>query len=868
MFYIKVSNPSPTGCFYDFSRNAKKDQYTYVLPILRYRITFSRSKNQRQAALKGKAILPKRFVDVNFRRRLHILIEACDCQVPENIRRICNQPFFSPNCFQDSTINLWRHFRFVGMINLLFQFLKFLNPMNAKLQALAGVAVMLFLFSSCQKDIVDPVEEQVAQSDLATTASATNPNDVPETAPPIHTAITTNVNSNVAGYLESLPARYHLTTKSYPMILFIHGIGELGSGGVTKINCCGLPKHLSNKTFPPEFTVNGSKYSFIVISPQFKARPSAANMQDVIDYAVNKYRVDRSRIYVAGLSMGGGSTFDYSVVYGQNIAAAVPVCAGSSPSTAKAQSLASKNLPFWTISSKADVLVPIQWARDWVNWTKNYNSANAANIKLTEWTNESHNGTWARAFDPNTRVDGYNVYEWMLKYKRSGVTTPPPANNPPAPTPPASGNKPPVAKAGEDQTIPLSWNYFPKVNGTTSTDPDGWIKSFHWSKVSGPSQYTIVSPDAGQTKLDKLVAGVYVFRLTVTDNSGATATDDVTITMVNDNGSTPPSDGGGTTNPVPGNKAPIARAGEDRTIPMSWNYFPQINGTTSTDPDGWIKAFQWTKVSGPSQYTIVSPNAGLTKLNNLVAGTYVFRLTVTDNSGATSTDDVTITMVDDKSTSSSGGASSAPPVNDPVPPAPLPAPGNGNQLPVAKAGADQTIPVSWNYFPQVNGTTSFDPDGWIKAFQWTKVSGPSSYTIVSPNAGLTKINNLVAGTYVFRLTVTDNNGATATDDVTIIMTNDDIANQAPVAKAGEDQTIPLSWNYFPQINGTTSHDPDGWIAAFQWTKVSGPSSYTIVNPNAGLTKVNNLVKGTYVFRLTVTDNKGLKASDDVIITME
>src|SRR5690606_25073258 len=143
------------------------------------------------------------------------------------------------------------------------------------------------------------------------------------------------------------------------------------------------------------------------------ARPSAANMQDVIDYAVNQYRVDRSRIYVAGSSMGGGSTFDYSVVYGQNIAAAVPACAGSSPSTAKAQSLASKNLPFWTISAKADVLVPIQWARDWVNWTKNYNSANAANIKLTEWTNESHNGTWARAFDPNTRVDGYNVYEWM-----------------------------------------------------------------------------------------------------------------------------------------------------------------------------------------------------------------------------------------------------------------------------------------------------------------------------------------------------------------------------------------------------------------------------------------------------------------------
>jgi hypothetical protein len=69
-----------------------------------------------------------------------------------------------------------------------------------------------------------------------------------------------------------------------------------------------------------------------------------------------------------------------------------------------------------------------------------------------------------------------------------------------------------------------------------------------------------------------------------------------------------------------------------------------INATTSTDPDGWVKAFKWSKVSGPSSYYIVEPNAGKTKVTGLVAGTYVFRITVTDNDGKTSTDDVTITM--------------------------------------------------------------------------------------------------------------------------------------------------------------------------------------------------------------------------------
>ena len=91
--------------------------------------------------------------------------------------------------------------------------------------------------------------------------------------------------------------------------------------------------------------------------------------------------------------------------------------------------------------------------------------------------------------------------------------------------------------------------------------------------------------------------------------------------------------------------------------------------------------------------------------------------------------------------------------------------------PIARAGADQTIPISWKYYPYLNATPSTDANGWIKSFKWTKVSGPSSYSIASPNSGATKVNGLVAGTYVFRVTVTDNSGEVDTDDVTVIMTN-------------------------------------------------------------------------------------------------
>lgn len=382
-------------------------------------------------------------------------------------------------------------------------------------------AIMLlsaFCFiTACQKEIATPDN---STRNAPTQSSNITADDVLETALPVHTPILYNVNSNVAGYYETLPARYSLTTKKYPLIIFIHGIGELGTG-LSRLNCCGLPYHAKGGTFPPKFLVNGVYYSYIVISPQFKVRPSAANVQSVIDFAKAKYRIDESRIYVTGLSMGGGSTWDWSVVYGEKAAAIVPVCAGTAPTTTLAASVATKNMPIWSLNSSADAIVPIQWAKDWINWIDARNSTMAAHTKLTIWDYLSHNGTWGKAFNPVTKIDGYNIYEWMLLYTRGAATV----------SSSLTGNILPVANAGSDRTIPLSWNYYPTLNATLSTDADGWIAAFKWTKVSGPASYTIVSSTSGQTKVTGLAAGTYVFRVTVTDNKGATDTDDVVITM-------------------------------------------------------------------------------------------------------------------------------------------------------------------------------------------------------------------------------------------------------------------------------------------------------------------------------------------------
>jgi poly(3-hydroxybutyrate) depolymerase len=496
--------------------------------------------------------------------------------------------------------------------------------MNLKNLTAVLVCAVLFGVSSCKKDFISDEKSSINGAVNSDDATA---NDVLETAPPVYTPRSIAINSDVSGYYEALPARYNLTTKRYPLIVFIHGIGELGTG-LSRLNCCGLPHHLSNKSFPAKFLVNGVYYSFIVVAPQFRKRPSAAQVQSVVDYAKNKYRVDPARVYVTGLSMGGGSTWDYSAVYGQNAAAIVPVCGGTKPTTTLAANVAKKNLPIWTISSSGDAVVPISWAKNWISWIDARNSAMAGATKLTVWTYESHNATWARAFNPTTRVDGYNIYEWLLRYKRgsSGAA--------PAPVP-SSGNKAPVARAGADQTIPISWKYMPFLNGTTSTDADGFLKSFKWTKISGPSAYWFAAPTAAKTKANGLVAGTYVFRLTVTDNKGATAYDDVKVTMTTSSKAST-----GSSSSVSG--APVANAGTDLTIPYSWHFNPNLNATRSTDGDGWITKVKWTKISGPEAW--IYPNSTIFKpeLRGMGVGTYVFRATVTDNDGKTDYDDVTI----------------------------------------------------------------------------------------------------------------------------------------------------------------------------------------------------------------------------------
>ena len=242
-------------------------------------------------------------------------------------------------------------------------------------------------------------------------------NDITETLPLVQTAVSTDVNANCAGFYKALPARYDSTTKKYPLLIFLHGSGETGNGttDLPKVLNNAVPNLIKNQMFPASFVAGDKNYSFIVISPQFKGWPSPADVDAVIGYSIDNFRIDETRIYVTGLSMGGGATWDYAALYAGKIAAIVPICGASVANTGKAKNIADSNLPVWAFHNEDDYTVPVNSTKDYISMINSFNPTPLA--KMTLWPIGGHNA-WTKASDPTYKEDNLNMYEWMLQYHR------------------------------------------------------------------------------------------------------------------------------------------------------------------------------------------------------------------------------------------------------------------------------------------------------------------------------------------------------------------------------------------------------------------------------------------------------------------
>jgi PKD repeat protein len=175
----------------------------------------------------------------------------------------------------------------------------------------------------------------------------------------------------------------------------------------------------------------------------------------------------------------------------------------------------------------------------------------------------------------------------------------------------AGSNNPPVADAGPDQTAEVGVSL--TFNGSGSTDSDGTISSYEWDFGDGNTSTNMSTTHAYST------AGPYLVTLTVTDNDDATDTDTATVTVTE----------------IP-NQPPVADAGPDQTAEVGVSL--TFSGSGSTDSDGTISSYEWDFGDGNTSASVTTTHVYST------AGPYLVTLTVTDNDGATSNDDLIVTV--------------------------------------------------------------------------------------------------------------------------------------------------------------------------------------------------------------------------------
>ncbi len=254
------------------------------------------------------------------------------------------------------------------------------------------------------------------------------------------------------------------------------------------------------------------------------------------------------------------------------------------------------------------------------------------------------------------------------------------------------------------------------------------------------------------------------------------------------------------------NTAPVAEAGSHLIVHDtngSGDEVVTLDGSASSDSDGTILSWVWSEGGEPVA-------SGQTANVTLGLGHHTITLTVTDNDSGTASDDVVVHV---------------------------------NAVPLAVAGDDQ-----WVYDDDYSGSEqvtldagdSQDSDGSIVSYVWKE--GASQIA-----TGETASVVLALGTHTITLSVTDDDGGTATDALTVRISD----NHPPVADAGGDAAMEDAdddGSVTVSLDGTGSSDSDGTIASYVWKDASGATIAT------GSTASVNLGLGINDITLQVTDN--------------
>jgi predicted peptidase len=181
-----------------------------------------------------------------------------------------------------------------------------------------------------------------------------------------------------------------------PLILFLHGHGKAPE----EINQAETPSILAKQT-------SAYDLPFHILQPRAIRGWHASDLDALLDYVIQKYEVDESRIYVGGFSMGGAGTWTCAFESRHPIAAIFPMASGASRTEKiheKWDLNNVKDLPVWMFHGELDTMVPFANAKETADRMKKINPR----FKFTSFPDLGHK--------KGNAVKARDLYDWLLRY--------------------------------------------------------------------------------------------------------------------------------------------------------------------------------------------------------------------------------------------------------------------------------------------------------------------------------------------------------------------------------------------------------------------------------------------------------------------
>jgi predicted peptidase len=195
-------------------------------------------------------------------------------------------------------------------------------------------------------------------------------------------------------YLLYLPPGYEKGDKRWPLVVFLHGRGEVGED-LQKVKIHG----------PPKLIDAGRSFPFVVLSPQSPQRGwNILALNALLDQVLKEHRIDEDRVYLTGLSMGGRGTWDWAAANPERFAALAPICGSGNPQDARGI----KDIPVWAFHGAKDPGVLLERSEDMVKVIQ----AAGGSAKLTVYPEAAHDAWTVTYNNPE-------LYNWLLEQKRS-----------------------------------------------------------------------------------------------------------------------------------------------------------------------------------------------------------------------------------------------------------------------------------------------------------------------------------------------------------------------------------------------------------------------------------------------------------------